>query len=96
MCKYLLEFNAAINLKTKYNNTALYLVVKYKKYDICKILLKHGADVNYKNSDVLDTANATNDTRIILLINKYGKKNVTKYEQQNQEYGFINKGFSGD
>ena len=72
------------------------MVVKYKKYDICKILLKHGADVNYMNSYILDTANATNDPRIISLIKKYDKKKVTKYEQQNQEYGFINKGFSGD
>ena len=83
-CEFLLKNGASINVKTRYGNTALYLAVKFEKFDVCKFLLRRGADVNQINSErkpILNTANATNDQRIISLIEEFNNKENTKKER---------------
>lgn len=88
VCEFLLKNGASINVKTRYGNTALYLAVKFEKFDVCKFLLRRGADINQMNSErtrILDTANASNDQRIISLIEEFNSKDETKKETKTEE-----------
>ena len=86
VCEYLLQNNATINLKNKYGNNALCLAIHGRRYDVCELLLKHGADVNavcHEGQSIIDIANATHDQNIITLIKGY--QNVKAINEEAEE-----------
>ena len=74
--------NAAISLKSNHGNNALHFAVCKRKYNICKLLLNYGANVdnlNKKGISILDSAYATRNHKIISLIKEnQHNKNVHK------------------
>ena len=80
------ENNAIINLKGNCGDNALNFAVKGKKYDVCKLLLKHGADVNNicnNGKSILEIVNNTGDHNIIALMKEHlnAKKANKELEQ---------------
>ena len=70
VCKFLLKNNAAVNLKDEDGHNALFYALRQKNYDICKLLIQHGIDMDNAGSNekpILETANATDDESIISL-----------------------------
>ena len=90
MCELLLKNNAAVNLKSIYGDNALHLAVVKGKYDVCKLLLKHGAHVdnlNKKGASILDSAYATRNQKIISLIKKHeNNKNVQQEIEKTRKH----------
>ena len=76
-CECLLQNNADINLRSKSGNNAPYFAISQEQNSICRLLLKHGANIdniNNKGKTILDTANATKNQVIISLIKQH--KNI--------------------
>ena len=64
----------------------MFYAIDKKNYDICKLLIEHGADVNIKGKDgksILETANATGDETIISLIKEH--KNIKTANKEIKE-----------
>ena len=45
-CEYLLQANSSIDLKDDDGENALFYAVRNKKYEICKLLIKHGTHMD--------------------------------------------------
>ena len=70
----MLEHNATVNLKDDDGHNALFYALRQKNYDICKLLIEHGVDMNNVGNDgksILEIANAADDETIISLIKKH-------------------------
>ena len=74
VCEVLLANNATINLKDENGDNALFHAVRQRTHGICKLLIQHGIDMNLAGNDgksILETAYATDDDDIILLIKQH-------------------------
>ena len=45
-CEFLLQANSSIDLKDDDGENALFYAVRNKKYEICKLLIKHGTHMD--------------------------------------------------
>ena len=90
--RYLCLKQARINHHTKRGFTALQISVEHARFDVCKFLLDNGGDVNnvnFSGISVLDTANKTDNQRIISLVKDYAEpkratSDIGKTEEESQ------------
>ena len=91
LCKCLLQNNADINLKSKSGDSVLCCAFVQKKYNVCKLLLQHGANVNDVDNDlisVLDIINSICDQSAISLVKKYENINDVNKEVEEAQKKF--------
>jgi ankyrin repeat protein len=65
--KLLIESSADVNYKDSKGRTALFFAVVYGLFDICNLLLDHGADVNQNTNSITPLMNAIYNSRIDII-----------------------------
>ncbi|XP_065907327.1 probable serine/threonine-protein kinase DDB_G0271682 [Dysidea avara] len=82
----LLSSGANILATDTYGNTPLHYAANYNHYDVCLVLLQHGASVEMKNKDnktLLDIAKTNGHHKVVQLLESYPQKE-TSVQQQDQ------------
>jgi ankyrin repeat protein len=97
IAKLFIEYNYDINKKDKHFLTPLIYSVKYKQYDVFKLLIDKKANINYSGAEGDDNplifSVKQNDEYVIdlLLKNKFDANNYNRYIETPLHYALSNK-----